>query len=71
MNFIIKFYCCLFDYRQQEVMIYDKNGHKRPAKIVGIDEFGYLEVQLANGKTESVQPDGNSFDMLRGLILPK
>lgn len=48
------------------------NGHEKSAKILGIDDFGFLKIQLdENQKIESVQPDGNSFDMLRGLIIPK
>lgn len=46
-------------------------GEEKVVKIVGIDEFGYLKVQLENGKEESVLPDGNTFDMLQGLIVPK
>jgi len=38
---------------------------------VGIDDYGFLKVKLANGTIETVQPDGNSFDMLKGLIVPK
>jgi len=40
-------------------------------RIVGLDEFGFLQVLLADGSCISVQPDGNSFDMMRNLILPK
>jgi len=40
-------------------------------QIVGLDEFGFLQVALADGSLISVQPDGNSFDMMRNLILPK
>jgi len=45
--------------------------HTVEGKIVGIDEFGFLQVTLANGSCISVQPDGNSFDMMQNLILPK
>lgn len=48
------------------------NGQKKSAKVLGIDEFGFLKIQVDDTKKiESVQPDGNSFDMLRGLIIPK
>jgi len=41
-------------------------------RIVGLDEFGFLQViLLADGSRVSLQPDGNSFDMMRNLILPK
>lgn len=50
----------------------DRHGNEKISKIIGIDEFGFLLVQEdENKETESVHPDGNSFDMLRGLILPK
>lgn len=42
------------------------------AKILGIDEFGFLRVQpLIQGPSIVVHPDGNSFDMLNGLVSPK
>lgn len=50
--------------------IIDHQGNERTAQILGIDDYGYLLVEV-EGKKESVHPDGNSFDMLRGLILPK
>lgn len=36
--------------------------------VQGVDEYGYLEVKSKDGKTISVQPDGNSYDMMRNLI---
>lgn len=41
------------------------------AKIIGIDEFGFLRVQPLQGPSIVVHPDGNSFDMLNGLVSPK
>ncbi|KAJ7418724.1 hypothetical protein WISP_57766 [Willisornis vidua] len=41
------------------------------AWIVGIDDCGYLQVHQEGRGVESVHPDGNSFDMLRNLIVPK
>lgn len=40
------------------------------ATVVGIDEFGFLVVETSKGVV-TVHPDGNSFDMLQGLIVPK
>ncbi|XP_055701269.1 biotin--protein ligase isoform X2 [Phlebotomus papatasi] len=54
-----------------EVGIVDEKGDQRTAKVIGIDEYGYLKVQTDGKRAESVHPDGNSFDMLKGLILPK
>jgi biotin---protein ligase len=54
------------------VTVISTNGQEKTAKIIGIDNFGFLEIQIDDGKKiESVQPDGNSFDMIRGLIIPK
>ncbi|XP_054556259.1 biotin--protein ligase [Talpa occidentalis] len=39
--------------------------------VVGLDDSGYLQVHQEGGQVETVHPDGNSFDMLRNLILPK
>ncbi|XP_055375458.1 biotin--protein ligase isoform X2 [Condylostylus longicornis] len=55
----------------QEVKIMNKNNVEKNATIIGIDDYGYLKVQTNDGTVDSVQPDGNSFDMIRGLILPK
>ncbi|XP_050832746.1 biotin--protein ligase [Serinus canaria] len=41
------------------------------AWIVGVDDCGYLQVHQEGQGVESVHPDGNSFDMLRNLIVPK
>lgn len=49
----------------------DPEGHTRHVTIVGVDEFGFLRVKGADKVEFSVQPDGNSFDMLAGLIAPK
>lgn len=40
-------------------------------KIVGIDDYGYLVVKDRTGYQFSVHDDGNSFDMMNGLIRPK
>lgn len=39
--------------------------------IRGVDSFGYLRVEDKEGRIFSVMDDGNSFDMMKGLILPK
>ncbi|XP_047731055.1 biotin--protein ligase isoform X2 [Prionailurus viverrinus] len=39
--------------------------------IVGLDDSGFLQVQQEDGEIVTVHPDGNSFDMLRNLIIPK
>lgn len=57
--------------RDATVTVTTKDGKSHKAKIVGIDNHGYLKVEGASGATESVQPDGNSFDIMKGLIYPK
>jgi biotin--protein ligase len=42
------------------------------ATILGIDDYGYLQVRT--NKTQellSLQPDGNTFDIMKGLIATK
>ncbi|KAG8450179.1 hypothetical protein GDO86_002713 [Hymenochirus boettgeri] len=41
------------------------------AWIVGVDDSGFLQVLQEGKEIVSVHPDGNSFDMLRNLIVPK
>lgn len=49
-----------------------RNEPEKSAKIIGIDDHGYLKIEFLDTKqAATVHPDGNSFDMLRNLILPK
>ncbi|KAH8407265.1 hypothetical protein KR222_011794 [Zaprionus bogoriensis] len=61
----------LWLHSEQRVKICLQNDQQKDANIIGIDEYGFLKVKLADGTVETVQPDGNSFDMLKGLIVPK
>ena len=47
------------------------NDTEEEVTITGLDDFGFLQVQAKSGKTLSVQPDGNTFDMLKNLIAAK
>ena len=43
------------------------------ATVKGLDEYGFLLVETVGteareGQRLSLQPDGNSFDMMKGLI---
>nr|ABA40772.1 SJCHGC01710 protein [Schistosoma japonicum] len=41
-------------------------------QIVGVDNYGYLLVKdLCTGIKHQLHPDGNSMDMMRGLIMAK
>ncbi|XP_035171645.1 biotin--protein ligase isoform X1 [Oxyura jamaicensis] len=53
----------------KQVHLYNEEGPI--AWIVGIDDYGFLQVHEEGKGVESVHPDGNSFDMLRNLIIPK
>ncbi|XP_026281762.1 biotin--protein ligase [Frankliniella occidentalis] len=54
-----------------EIVVRDTSGNEKQVVIQGVDEFGFLLVREKNGKTFTVQPDGNTFDMCVGLIAPK
>uniref|UniRef100_S4RAU7 Holocarboxylase synthetase n=1 Tax=Petromyzon marinus TaxID=7757 RepID=S4RAU7_PETMA len=41
------------------------------ATVLGLDDFGFLRVLSQDGTTLTLQPDGNSFDMTRNLIVCK
>lgn len=58
-------------YSEAEIVVRDTAGNEKPVVVQGVDEYGFLLVQERNGKTFSVQPDGNTFDMCIGLIAPK
>ncbi|KAJ8916594.1 hypothetical protein NQ315_000238 [Exocentrus adspersus] len=53
------------------VTVTSKDGERTKVKVAGIDDFGFLRVKSEEGAIISVQPDGNTFDMLEGLISPK
>ncbi|XP_011314628.1 biotin--protein ligase [Fopius arisanus] len=53
-----------------EIDVISSEGTKQELKIIGIDRFGFLECQDNEGNISTVHPDGNSFDMLAGLIAP-
>lgn len=56
---------------EAEVTVSTSTGDSKKVKVLGIDQYGFLEVLSSNGEKSSVQADGNSFDMLKGLIAPK
>lgn len=62
---IIEKYLSLWLHDNQTVRIYDD---KNEAVIIGIDRFGYLIAKSKDSELIKLQPDGNSFDMLAGLI---
>lgn len=49
--------------------MYKSDGPK--GKILGITQEGFLLVRLEDGHIVEVHPDGNSFDMMKNLIISK
>lgn len=41
------------------------------AEVVGLDQNGFLQVHTKEHGLVSVEPDGNSFDMMKNLVLVK
>lgn len=58
-----------FIFSGQQVRLGSTEGPQ--ASIVGLDDSGFLQVHQEDGGVVTVHPDGNSFDMLRNLIVPK
>ncbi|KAL1131899.1 hypothetical protein AAG570_011510 [Ranatra chinensis] len=54
-----------------EIQVKNHDGTSKHVKVKAIDPYGFLIVQTIEGKDIVVHPDGNSFDMMSGLILPK
>ncbi|XP_074651920.1 biotin--protein ligase-like [Tubulanus polymorphus] len=49
----------------------DMNNEFVSGRVIGLDKYGYLSVAIDDGDIVSVQPDGNTFDMMKNLICPK
>ncbi|KAJ8939503.1 hypothetical protein NQ314_011118 [Rhamnusium bicolor] len=59
------------DYINCNITVTTKDGEKQKVRITGIDDVGFLKVRSEDGAIITVQPDGNTFDMLKGLISPR
>lgn len=72
MTFLNHYYN-LWMHTREEVSIMDKEDNTKEKVIIrGLDENGFLEVRSKqNGQIFSVHDDGNTFDMLKGLIHAK
>ncbi|KAI6173271.1 BPL/LPL catalytic domain-containing protein [Aphelenchoides besseyi] len=58
--------------REEVTVIDEESGSKDRVIIRGLDPNGYLEVRSkSTGRVFSVHDDGNTFDMMKGLIRPK
>uniref|UniRef100_A0A8C5YTG8 Holocarboxylase synthetase n=1 Tax=Marmota marmota marmota TaxID=9994 RepID=A0A8C5YTG8_MARMA len=68
-NGVLPLYYKYWIHSGQQVRLGSAEGPK--VSIVGLDDSGFLQVHQEGGEVVTVHPDGNSFDMLRNLILPK
>uniref|UniRef100_A0A8D1G5K2 BPL/LPL catalytic domain-containing protein n=2 Tax=Sus scrofa TaxID=9823 RepID=A0A8D1G5K2_PIG len=68
-NGVLPLYYKYWIHSAQQVRLGSTEGPK--VWIVGLDDAGFLLVHQENGEVVTVHPDGNSFDMLRNLIVPK
>ncbi|XP_076242598.1 holocarboxylase synthetase-like protein isoform X2 [Calliopsis andreniformis] len=71
LNTFLDVYYAYWMHTDQEVTVTALSGTSQRAKILGIDDFGYLRVRGEEGNIFTVHPDGNSFDCIQGLIIPK
>ncbi|KAK2583668.1 hypothetical protein KPH14_009599 [Odynerus spinipes] len=71
MDYFFQYYYKYWMHDNAEVTVVSKNGQSESVKILGIDDYGFLKVRGNKGNSFSVQPDGNSYDLLKGLIAPK
>ncbi|XP_054434194.1 biotin--protein ligase isoform X2 [Pteronotus mesoamericanus] len=68
-NSVLPLYYKYWVHSAQQVHLGSAEGPK--VWIVGLDDSGFLQVHQEDGQVATVHPDGNSFDMLRNLIIPK
>lgn len=71
MDYFLKAYYKFWIHNDAEVTVLSENGQSELVKILGIDDHGFLKVRSNKGNCLSVQPDGNSYDLFKGLIVPK
>ncbi|GJQ79840.1 Hcs [Trypoxylus dichotomus] len=71
LDYFYQLYYKYWLHSDSEISVTTKDSQPRKVKIVGIDDYGYLTVKSPDGTISAVQPDGNTFDMLKGLIAPK
>lgn len=70
-GYLYDLYYKLWLHSDAKIVIIDAEGNEKLATIIGIDDYGYLLVKQPDQEPESVHPDGNTFDILRGLISAK
>ena len=55
----------------QKVRIQDADSNYEDGEVLSIDKDGFLMVKVGDGSVKTVHPDGSSFDMMQGHIVPK
>ncbi|KAM9254180.1 biotin--protein ligase isoform 1-T1 [Dugong dugon] len=68
-NGVLPLYYKYWVHSGQQVHLGSMEGPE--VSIVGLDDSGFLQVHQEGSEVVTVHPDGNSFDMLKNLILPK
>ncbi|KAJ8954187.1 hypothetical protein NQ318_005782 [Aromia moschata] len=71
MDYVFDLYYKYWLHNNSNITVTSKDGERKRVRIVGIDDYGFLKVRTEDGAVITVQPDGNNFDMLRGLVTPK
>ena len=67
-DLLIRTICCVSCCSGAKVTLGgDESGEE--VTIFGINDSGYLQVRRPSGDIVVVQPDGNSFDMMKGLVI--
>lgn len=61
--------CLCFGHSGTQVRLWSEEGPE--AQVVGLDDNGFLQVCSKEEGMVSVEPDGNSFDMLKNLVVMK
>ena len=69
-KYIFNLYHKYWLHGNQSVKLRSEDGTIRQGRVISLDADGFLLVEVDGHKLQ-VHPDGNSFDMLQGLILPK
>ncbi|XP_058824244.1 biotin--protein ligase isoform X2 [Topomyia yanbarensis] len=72
LQYLFDLYYKYWLHQDKPVKMKNEKGSEVTGQIKGIDEYGYLLVMIDNhAKPVCIHPDGNSFDMMNGLIIPK
>ncbi|XP_040570847.1 biotin--protein ligase [Lepeophtheirus salmonis] len=72
LNSVMNLYYQYWLHGAQNVQLMNSNTELKEKGIIRhLDQYGFLIVETEKSYKISVHPDGNSFDMVKGLIIPK